>query len=121
MITTKYRRSCVDAYKLSHGCCACGYNKHPSVLSFDHLVSEDKHPACRSGSRPGGMFQLYAKKYDTSVLIDEIKKCRILCCNCHMEYTYTHHVFDDNSVKTKPMTLEELEYKLNEVNHEHTV
>ena len=107
--TTQHRKKWVDVYKASNGCSACGYNKHPSALCFDHLPEHDKHDQCKSGSKAGGMFMLYHKKYSVTELITEIKKCRLLCHNCHMEQTYK---------KTKvvcrhePMPIEELELKL---------
>lgn len=107
------RRKLVDAYKLSMGCQLCGYNKHPSALCFDHLST--KHDACRSGSRPGGMYQLYNSKYDISILLEEIIKCRILCHNCHMEETYIKNVTDIHLLIDN---LEQLERDLREFENE---
>jgi len=109
----KHRQKQVDAYKLSVGCELCGYNKHPSALCFDHL--EEKHDACRSGSRPGGMYQLYNAKYDISILMDEIKKCRVLCHNCHMENTYHRNKTD---IHLLIMNQEELEKHLRDFENE---
>ena len=89
--TIKYRKYWVDLYKVSNGCCICGYNKHPSALCFDH-ISGEKHEDVKNGyskrSSAGGMYKLYSKKYSSSLLIEEIQKCRIICCNCHMEHTH---------------------------------
>jgi len=100
--TLKYRKAIIDRYKTSQGCCICGYNKHPSALCFDHLDGQEKHEEVKNGyskrSSAGGMYKLYSKKYSTSEIIDEIKKCRIVCSNCHMEHTHkkTNMVFLKN-------------------------
>jgi len=57
--------------KLRSGCMVCGYNKTSRALSFHHL--KDKKIRL-SGSR--------GSKKD---IFEEVKKCIILCCNCHME------------------------------------
>ncbi len=77
-----------DWWKLKNGCAVCGYRKHPRALSYDHLDSSTKHPATASGSRAGGMFQLTHPKYPLRVMVNEWRKCRILCMNCHMEDKY---------------------------------
>lgn len=91
-IEKAHRMKCVNLYKISNGCSICGYNKHPSALCFDHINTEDKHDAVKNGyskrSSAGGMYRLYSKKYSIDELINEIKKCRLLCMNCHMEYTH---------------------------------
>ena len=56
-------------------CIKCGYNKYPEVLEFHHIdpskkdfnVSSKGH--CRSWER----------------VSEEIKKCILLCANCHRE------------------------------------
>ena len=92
MNTKKHRMHYVNLYKVSNGCSICGYNRHPAALCFDHLSPEHKSSITKNGysQRPsaGGMFRLYSKKYPKELLINEIKKCRILCMNCHMEYTH---------------------------------
>ena len=107
--TIQHRQKWVNAYKMSNGCSVCGYNKHPSALCFDHLPEYDKHDQCKSGSKAGGMFMMYHKKYSVTELIAEIKKCQLLCHNCHMEKTY-------NKTQIVPqyklMLIEELELKL---------
>jgi len=107
----KHRKYWIDIYKISKGCCICGYNKHPSALCFDH-VHGDKHEVIKNGyskrNTAGGMFKLYSRKYDISILIEEIKKCRILCCNCHMEETHKKTKIENH----KNIKLEELIEKI---------
>lgn len=93
-----FRHATVDIYKISVGCCICGYNKHPSALCFDHLPEYNKHESCKSGSKAGGMFMLYQKKYPPSILMEEIKKCRVVCSNCHMEMTHKNNTRTQDNI-----------------------
>lgn len=67
----------IGKYKLSKGCEVCGYNKNSSALDFDHLIPEDKKFNLSTGS-----MLLSLKR-----IIQEIRKCRILCANCHRIHT----------------------------------
>lgn len=61
-------------------CCLCGYNKCKSALEFHHLDSKTKefNLTQYAGRR--------AFTENTKLMIDrEIKKCVILCANCHRE------------------------------------
>ena len=90
-----FRHTAVDIYKISVGCCICGYNKHPSALCFDHLPDTDKSDIVKNGyskrSSAGGMYKLYSKNTSINDLITEIKKCRVVCSNCHMELTHKNN------------------------------
>ena len=90
--TIEFRKKWIDIYKVSVGCYLCGYNRNPASLCFDHLPDFEKAEVTKNGcskrSCAGGMFMLYGKKYDVEILIREIKKCRVLCHNCHMECTH---------------------------------
>ena len=108
--TITFRQSLVDRYKLSNGCSICGYDRNPRALCFDHLPDEGKNEACKSGSRAGGMYQLYSKKHPVEVLLEEISRCRLICCNCHMEYTHTRRC--DFGEISGSMTLEYLSEQL---------
>lgn len=66
-------------------CSECGYNRHKMVLAFHHL-----DPSLKEG-KIGNMLtsaalRLYKKDArGCQKLIDEIKKCRVLCPTCHAE------------------------------------
>jgi hypothetical protein len=67
------RKHWIDKIKKSQGCAHCGYNEHACALDFDHIdPSEKKFLIPRVLSRKP------LKK-----LFPEIRKCRILCANCH--------------------------------------
>ena len=93
------RKHWIDKYKLHMGCarkdsCAVpgGYNKHPRALSFHHLPGTVKNPLTKNGGSKmngGGMFNLYNPKVaSVKVLMEEIRKCELVCSNCHMEDRY---------------------------------
>ncbi len=83
---TAHRHHWIDLYKKSNGCSLCGYNIHPSALCFDRL------PEYKDSSKPnGGIYRLYDARIALNDLLEEIKKCRVLCCNCHMEINNSHN------------------------------
>jgi hypothetical protein len=66
----KRRRRHLNAYKVRTGCSHCGYKDHPAALDFHHLRDKVKGiPAMMSHSLPN--------------LFKEIRKCIVLCANCH--------------------------------------
>jgi hypothetical protein len=60
--------------KTAKGCSNCGYKKHPAALEFHHLQNK-KHNISRIAHR--GVSQ--------NILDEEIKKCVVICSNCHKE------------------------------------
>lgn len=60
-------------YKKLCGCKNCG-NKNPVVLEFDHIDRKSK-------IRP--VSHLINEGYSLSVVKEEIRKCDVLCANCH--------------------------------------
>jgi len=61
-----------------HGgkCCICGYNKSISALDFHHKNEKEKDFGIAEGSR---------LKYSYKKLLEETKKCVLVCSNCHHE------------------------------------
>lgn len=92
-----FRHAAIDIYKVSVGCCICGYNKHPSALCFDHLPDTEKSNLIKNGYAEnkvgvgGGMYNMYYKSTPVQDLIKEIRKCRVVCSNCHMELTHSNN------------------------------
>lgn len=68
----------IRRYKLLCGCSICGYKKSQYALDFHHLDSS-------------------LKDFNVSSLVgksikkikSEIRKCVVVCANCHRELTYT--------------------------------
>ena len=73
----------INSLKLKSGCSKCGYNKHHVALEYHHIDSKNKTiNIARCGS---------IKRAN-----DEIKKCIILCSNCHKELHTEQKVLKDN-------------------------
>lgn len=81
-------RQITDSIKMNAGCEICGYNTHPAALTFDHLKPEEKYRT-RTGKLVHLSDMIKGNRYSLHTVLKEIKKCRILCFNCHMESTYT--------------------------------
>lgn len=67
------RQYWINKYKCSKGCELCGYNAHGVALDFDHLDRRQKKFNVSSQS-------MMRKLKD---IFKEIRKCRVLCANCH--------------------------------------
>jgi hypothetical protein len=80
---TERRKRWIDKYKISQGCEICGYNEHAVALDFDHINPDDK-----SFSISG-----YLIKSTLLKLFNEIRKCRVICSNCHRVHSseMKHH------------------------------
>ncbi len=66
------RRHWLDKYKMNKGCCVCGYKDHAVALHFDHIEPTAKRAAVA-----------HMITYSLKALIKEVRKCRVLCANCH--------------------------------------
>ena len=58
-------------------CSVCGYNKNYSALEFHHVDESTKN---------FGITIRECSNNNLQKLIDEAKKCIILCSNCHKEF-----------------------------------
>ncbi len=74
MIPKNYarRRYWLNKYKLHKGCEICGYKESAVALHFDHKYPSEKRRAIA-----------HMMDYKLTNLISEVRKCRILCANCH--------------------------------------
>lgn len=63
--------------KLNSKCIKCGEN-HPAVLDFHHRNKENKLFEISTGWKKSGRLKI----------LEEIKKCDILCANCHRKLHY---------------------------------
>jgi len=61
-------------------CSRCGYNKHPVCLDFHHINEKEKLFRL-------SQFQLFRTMDKIKA---EIKKCIVLCSNCHRLEHYSH-------------------------------
>ena len=67
----------------------CGYDKHPGVLDFHHI-----DPSTKSFGVSSGGFSRSWTSIET-----EIKKCILVCANCHREIELG--IYDMDKLKKK--------------------
>ena len=69
-------RAFTKRVKLYLGCCVCGYKKSSDALQFDHkdINIKKKNISAMRG-------------YSMKAIKHEMRKCRVLCANCHAEHT----------------------------------
>ncbi len=104
--TQKRRQHWLSRYKTIKGCSICGYNDYALALDFAHIdpseksVEITKHGPCGSGI--GKMYcrisvkdKMKNRQY-LKELMDEIRKCKILCKNCHVKETFTNREMHNN-------------------------
>ena len=58
---------------LGNKCSICGYNKCSNALEFHHTTEEKE-------------FNIAGARFGWNKLKEEIKKCILLCANCHREH-----------------------------------
>ena len=58
-------------------CKHCGYKKYNGALDLHHINPEEKDPNFKS-----------IRGWGKEKIIDEVKKCILLCANCHREEHY---------------------------------
>jgi len=70
------RRKLAALEALGGQCADCGDSYREAQLEFDHIVREGK------------AFNILARlSYRWPVLVEELKKCQLLCRSCHYEKT----------------------------------
>ena len=72
--TSLHRKRFIKRVKLFLGCELCGYRKHACALQFDHIDPKTK-------------FKIISRmnNYSIEAIKKEMRKCRVLCANCHAE------------------------------------
>lgn len=80
-----YKEEWVALFKLLVGCADCGYRQHPAALDFDHRPGEVKIRDIKSGQHLGW-----------EALMVEIRKCDVVCANCHRIRTFRRRGGDEN-------------------------
>ena len=88
-------------YKELVGCAYCGYNKNGLALDFAHKDPSNKsREITKSGPCGSGMGKMIGRltvgkdkdlnKQRRKELFEEIRKCIVLCKNCHVVETYNN-------------------------------
>ena len=74
----QYKKNEIQKLKSQFSCAKCGDNRG-YVLDFHHINPEEKeNTVARLTSNTSSVQKVY----------DEIKKCIVLCANCHREFHY---------------------------------
>jgi len=73
-------RKYVQNYKMSRSCSICGYNKCASALDFHH-----------NGDKEFAIAHIVNSNWSLEKIKEEIKKCIVLCANCHRELHEKKH------------------------------
>lgn len=81
----KRRQRWLNWYKTKKGCEECGYNENGVALDFDHRDPSQK------------LFNVSSRSLTMSLkrIFQEIRKCRILCANCHRVHSYNNKHFNN--------------------------
>lgn len=79
---TRYERNkkiqkLFEEWKIKQGCSICEYNKCGKALDFHHLYNKQFRISARD-------WWSY-KNYNSKRVENELKKCILVCKNCHME------------------------------------
>jgi hypothetical protein len=74
----RWRKNTKDRMvKSMGGCCQiCGYNRSHKALEFHHIDPNEKEM---------GFGETRANNVKWSLLVEELRKCILLCSNCHKE------------------------------------
>ncbi len=68
-------------YMMGGKCSKCGYNKSACALDFHHINPVEK-------ARTVSHLIAIEQEWAWALALEEIKKCELLCSNCHREETY---------------------------------
>lgn len=79
-------------FKKETGCQICKYKEHPEILVIHH-----KELIRRKHSAKSGAFSLSGRDWSIQKIKRELKKCLILCPNCHAWLHYQESQFNFNS------------------------
>lgn len=72
----------IQLYKESVGCKVCGEKRH-WVLDLHHRDGDTKEATISNMLR---------KNYSWERIMEELKKCDVLCSNCHRDYHYKQKI-----------------------------
>lgn len=93
-VNTLNNAAFITRFKETMGCECCGFVGPGYMFDLDHIKPETKHTRSNRSAAPRTM------KFDD--LQDEIRKCRVLCKNCHARITFEQkHFMNSSNVRSK--------------------
>lgn len=87
----KANRVWFAAYKRTLACTDCGEN-HPATLDFHHVIHDKNHRKVND---------LVSDGHAKPRIMEEIKKCVVLCSNCHRKHHHEERIHKRNLAKKK--------------------
>lgn len=94
-IKYKEKKTEIQDLKLGLKCAKCGYDKCGAALVFHHVDPTEKDET---------IARMLSNNYKLDIIWEEIKKCIVLCANCHHEF---HFLNNNNKDYTIDMFLQE--------------
>lgn len=91
-------------YKERIGCKVCGYNKFGGALDFDH-----KDPSTKKRRI---LAKDWVSRKTRPIVLAELKKCQLLCANCHREKTFRQDIV--TAIGPRPST----EHTIDRINND---
>ena len=79
----------IQELKSQYSCAKCGDNRG-YVLDFHHIDPSQKENT---------IARMTANRYELNKVYDEIKKCVVLCANCHREFHYLQNIDKDLTIE----------------------
>lgn len=80
----RYRQKKIEIQDLKIGlkCAKCGYDKCGASLEFHHIDPSEKDET---------ISRMISNNYTLDLVEEEIRKCIVLCSNCHHEFHFLEH------------------------------
>lgn len=84
LILTQY----VDFIKMNNGCIECGYKEDSKALLFDHINPIEKNFEISDMLNKYRKTSIKNRPHIFAITVEEMKKCQVMCCNCHAKKTF---------------------------------
>lgn len=79
----------IQELKSQYSCAKCG-DTRGYVLDFHHIDPTEKEDS---------IARMISNNYELNKVYDEIKKCVVLCANCHREFHYLQSIDSNFTIK----------------------
>lgn len=86
----KQKKLEIQDLKIGLKCAKCGYDKCGAALEFHHINPNDKDVE---------VSRMISNNYTLEKVYEEIKKCVVLCSNCHHEFHFLNNNNDTYTIE----------------------